>query len=83
MTTITELDVTFTPAASPFTDLLLTTPPPAGGSTISSAGDTVTVTIAPSASAAYILLDQAFANLGNGAHARYFGVHAIFMQMRA
>jgi hypothetical protein len=62
VTTITELDVTFTPAASPFADLTLTTPPPAGGSSISSMGDTVQVMISPSASAAYILLGQAFAN---------------------
>jgi hypothetical protein len=60
VTTITELDVTFTPAASPFTGLTLTTPPPSGGSSISSSGDTVKVLISPSASAAYILLGQAF-----------------------
>jgi hypothetical protein len=60
VTTITELDVTFTPAASPFTGLTLTTPPPSGGSSISSSGDTVKVMISPSASAAYILLGQAF-----------------------
>jgi hypothetical protein len=62
VTTITELDVTFTPAASPFTGLTLTTPPPSGGSSISSSGDTVKILISPSASAAYILLGQAFAN---------------------
>jgi hypothetical protein len=61
VTTITELDVTFTPAASPFSDLTLTTPPSAGGSTISSTSDIVKVMISPSASAAYILLGQGFA----------------------
>jgi hypothetical protein len=61
VTTITELDVTFTAAASPFTELTLTTPPPAGGSSISSSGDTVKVLIAPSASSGYVLFGQAFA----------------------
>jgi hypothetical protein len=61
VTTLTELDVTFTPAASPFSNLNLTTPPPATGSSISSAGDTVQVLISPSASAAYILLGQGIA----------------------
>jgi hypothetical protein len=63
VTAITELDLTFTPAASPFTDLTLTSPPPAGGSSISSSGDTVKVLIAPSASEAYILLGQGIAHL--------------------
>jgi hypothetical protein len=62
VTTITELDVTFSSAASPFTGLTLTTPPPSGGSSISSSGDTVKILISPSASAAYILLGQAFAS---------------------
>jgi hypothetical protein len=62
VTDITEIDVTFTSAASPFTDLTLVTPPTAGGSSISSSGDTVSILIAPSASQAYILLGQGFAN---------------------
>jgi hypothetical protein len=62
VTTITELDVTFTSAASPFTDLTLVTPPTAGGSSISSSGDTVKILLDPSASAAYLILGQAFAN---------------------
>jgi hypothetical protein len=62
VTTITELDVTFTAAASPFTDLTLVTPPTLGGSSISSSGDTVSILISTSASAGYISLDQGFAN---------------------
>jgi hypothetical protein len=62
VTTITELDVTFTPAASPFTGLTLTSPPTLGGSSISSSGDTVKILISPSASAGYILLGQAIGN---------------------
>jgi hypothetical protein len=62
VTTITELDVTFTPAASPFTDLTLVTPPTASGSSITSAGDIVELLIGPMASDAFILLHQGFAN---------------------
>ena len=62
VTTITELDVTFTPAASPFTNLTLVTPPTLGGSSISSSGDTVSILISPSASTGYISIGQGFAN---------------------
>jgi hypothetical protein len=62
VTTITELDVTFTPAASPFTGLHLTSPPPVGGSSISSSGNTVKMMVSPSASATYLLAGQGFAD---------------------
>jgi hypothetical protein len=62
VTTITELDVTFTSAASPFTGLTLVTPPTVGGSSISSSGDTVSILISASASMGYISIGQGFAN---------------------
>jgi len=62
VTSITELDVTFT-AASPFTGLTLVTPATGTGATISSSVETVKITIPSAVSGAYIgVFGEAFAH---------------------
>jgi hypothetical protein len=62
VTSISELDVTFSALAAPFPDLNLTTPPTSKGSSISISGDTVKIAIAASASDAFLLLGQGISN---------------------
>jgi len=71
VTSITELDVTFT-GIPPLSDLTLVTPRTSTGATISSVGDEIQVSIPPAVSTAYIdVFGQAFGTFnfvvpGNG-----------------